>query len=442
LVLVGLTSGLAARAQDVVIPPTLLLPNYDRVYPGLTEALEGGAYVARARNAPAVFYNPAGIAAAERSALNASAQGYQLTTIGGTGFQQSSPVSSFTTIPSFVGVVLGRDAIDWEQVRLGFAVVNPVAWDQSIVATSLGDPGVRASYSVHSTFSTIVPTFSAGWRIASTLRLGASLEFPYTSINDQGQLSGENTTATSTASTLRVLAAGGHTLHLVGVAGAQWTAFPWLDLALLLRSPGLKIMSGGSFQYEATTLRTSGTTRHTFFQDPSAEFDYKQPLEVVAGTAFTFGPVQFELDVRWHDGTHSYTLLSSAQQIRVVDTTSGVPVVSNAPFPGVKYRSRQVWNGSLGGHVNVGERFTISAGAYLDYSPADPATTVFKHVDLLGFRVGVSFHLAKLAVSLGAGWEHGSAPEDLAPGDSVLPTVAGNLTLTTFSLLFSVSYQF
>jgi hypothetical protein len=436
----ALTSATPARAQDVVLPPTILLPNYDRVFPGLTEALEGGAFIARARNAPAVFYNPAGIATAERTALNASAQGYQLTTIKGTGFEESSPVSSFQNIPSFLGVVLGREVIDWEKVRLGFAVVNPVSWDQTVLATSPVSPGVRGSYSVHSTFSTVVPTFSAGWAVSSGFRLGASVEFPYTSIGDQGGLSGENTTATTTRATLRSLSAGGHTTHLVGVAGAQWSPLPWLELGLVVRSPGLKILSGGSVLYEAITVQ-GAASRHAFIQDPSADFSYHLPLQASLGAAFKFGPVQVEVDLRWHDGTHTYTLLASSQQVRIVDTTSGVPVVTNLPLPGESYRARQVWNGSLGGHVDLGQYFTINAGSYLDYSPADPAATVFRRVDLFGLRAGVSFQLEKFGASIGLGWEHGTASENLAP-DTGIPSVAGDLSLTTLSLLFSVSFRF
>src|SRR4029450_167462 len=80
LVLV-VASASAARAQDTRLPPSLLLPNYDRVHPGLIEALEAGAFIARARNAPAVAYNPAGISVTDRTILNASAQGYQLTVL-------------------------------------------------------------------------------------------------------------------------------------------------------------------------------------------------------------------------------------------------------------------------------------------------------------------------------------------------------------------------
>jgi len=441
LLLLSVTFATTARAQDVVLPPTILLPNYDRVFPGLTEALEGGAFIARARNAPAIFYNPAGIAASERTNLNASAQGYQLTTVHGTGFDESSPVSSFQTIPSFLGIVLGREVIDWERVRLGFAVVNPVAWDQSVVATSSSSPGVRASYSVHSSFNTLVTTFSAGWALSPQLRLGGSLEFPYTTINDEGQLSGESTDATTTRGTLRSLTAGGHTLHLVGVAGAQWSPLPWLELGLVVRSPGAKIIAGGTLLYEAITVQ-GVASRHAFIQDTGADFSYRLPFQASLGAAFKFGPVQLEVDLRWHDSTQTYTLLATSKEVRIVDTTSGVPVVTNLPLPALSYRARQVWNGSLGGHVDLGRYFTISAGAYLDYSPTDPeANGGFRRVDLVGLRAGVSFQLEKIAASVGLGWEHGTATDDLAP-DTALPSSQGELSLTTLSLLFSVSFRF
>ena len=182
LFLVGTSS--AARGQGVSIPPSLLLPNYDRIHPGLIEALEAGAFIARARNAPAVAYNPAGISLTDRTTLNASTQGYWLTVLGGSGFEHASPVSNFESMPSFLGIVLGRDLIDWETVRLGFAVVTPVKWDQSVVANSEREMGQRASYSVHSIVSTTVPTVSVGWAVSPSVRLGASIEFPYTSLSD------------------------------------------------------------------------------------------------------------------------------------------------------------------------------------------------------------------------------------------------------------------
>jgi len=436
-----LTTAGAARAQDFApLPPTLLMNNYDRVYPGLLEALEGGAFVARARNAPALFYNPAGIALAERTVLNASAQGYQLTTLSGSGFQQSSG-GSFETLPSFLGLVLGREVIDWETVRLGFAVVHPVHSNLSAVASTTPDPGQRASYAVHSSFDTLTPTFSVGWAAAPSFRLGGSIEFPYTSLSNTGELSGEITDATTSRATLRTLAASGSTLHVRGTVGLQWDPLSWLKLGALVRTPGLKILTGGSFQYESLTNGSTGT-RQIFFQDSSADFQYKMPLEAGLGAAFEFGPFGIEIDLRWHDGTDTYALYSSTKTARVTDTTGTTPTVSELAFPGVFYRARQTWNGSVGAHVALSQNFVISAGSYLDYSPVDPATPVFRRVDMVGFRAGVSFRIDKLSASVGAGWEHGTGSDDLLPSGLPIPSEASQLSLDTFTLLFSVSYKF
>jgi len=46
---------------------------------------------------------------------------------------------------------------------------------------------------VESDFNTVTPTVSVGRAASTSFRRGASLEFPYASISDEGQLSGEVT---------------------------------------------------------------------------------------------------------------------------------------------------------------------------------------------------------------------------------------------------------
>ncbi len=442
-----LWAGMAAPAwaqsqtSDVVIPPTLLLPNYDRVYPGLTEALEGGAYIARATNAPALFYNPAGIATVQRTVLNASAQGYEATVLGGTGFTHSSPISNFTSVPSFLGVVLGKEVIDWDTVRLGFSVANPVSWNQTAVAGSAPAEGQRISYAAHSNFNTLVPAFSVGWAATPALRFGGSIEFPYTTISDTGKLSGNLTTAATSQGALATLSANGSTLQLRGTGSVQWQPNEWLELGAIVRTPGLSILKSGSVGYESLSSLNIGT-RQVVFQDTSAEFQYLTPWEVGVGISFDWTVVGFEFDLRYHSGTHTYTLLGSTKSGQSVDTSSGVPVVTDLTFTGVKYRALDVWNPSMGVRVSVFKNVVLSAGAYLDYSPVAPGSMGFRKVNMIGFRTGVSFTIDKVTAAVGVGWEHGTGTDDLFPSGLPIPSNTAELTLDTFSLLFSFSYRF
>jgi hypothetical protein len=340
-------------------------------------------------------------------------------------------------------VVLGKEVIDWESVRIGFAVVTPVHSGLSAIASTTPQPGRRASYSVKSSFDTLVPTFAVGWAVAPGFRLGGSLDFPYVSLSNTGQLSGELTDATSSRATLRTLAVSGSSLKIRGTVGVQWDPLSWLKLGALFRTPGLNVKSSGSFQYEGLTTFAAGT-RQVFFQDPNAEFKYKLPLEAGLGVALEFGPFGIEIDVRFHDGTDVYPLYASTAVGRVVDTTSGTPVTSELAFPGVSYRARQIWNGSVGAHWAFSQNFAVSAGSYLDYSPVDPAVgAAFRRVDLIGFRAGVSFRIDKLSASLGAGFEHGTGSDNLLPSVGVpVPGETAELALNTFTILFSISFGF
>ena len=78
---------LQAQVGQFTIPPSGIIPNYNRIGIGQREALEGGAYVARTDDALANWYNPAGLVSSEKTALNASSNAYELTktTLNGVG---------------------------------------------------------------------------------------------------------------------------------------------------------------------------------------------------------------------------------------------------------------------------------------------------------------------------------------------------------------------
>src|SRR5688500_18269434 len=90
IVLVLVVTRVPAAAQAAPPPATVpavsvVLPNYSTVPIGEVASLEGGAFVARADDASAGFYNTAGLARAERTSVSGSAGAFQFSSVSPEG---------------------------------------------------------------------------------------------------------------------------------------------------------------------------------------------------------------------------------------------------------------------------------------------------------------------------------------------------------------------
>lgn len=152
--------GVTASAQNgPVFPPSIVITNYDRVLVGEQESLEAGAFVARVGDNTAGWYNPAGLARVERTAIGASASGFETDVLTLEGVSKAGGSFSITQLPSFFGVVLGDEILHSSRWRLGFSVTKPTSWAQDLEGGAAGDQ--RLLYSSHVSFSTLEPVFSA-----------------------------------------------------------------------------------------------------------------------------------------------------------------------------------------------------------------------------------------------------------------------------------------
>ncbi|HXX30875.1 MAG TPA: hypothetical protein VEJ89_09165 [Myxococcaceae bacterium] len=439
----------AGQSSPIVVEPTIIAPNYDRIFPGVEESLEAGADIARARSAAAVWYNPAGIVLTRRTQLSASSQGYELTLIGGTGIRQAgTEVSSLRTLPSFVGLVLGEEVIPWRNIRLGFALANPISWDQSLDVSVLPTPGSRTTYLAQATLQGYQAIAAVAWAASPSLRLGFAVVFPHTSASTQVQFSTENTSSTSTTSTERAQQLSGNVQHVLAEASLQWDVVRWLSLGLVVKTPGLRVFGGGSLTYQAlgTVQGTAGSqSTQVFLRDTDATFDYRIPLELAGGVAVRIQRVAVELDLHWHQASGTYLAVGSTTPGRVVTGVDGQPpVVTTTSFPDLLWGTRGILNGSIGGGYRVSNLVTLHGGFYVSLAPGDARSPILQQIDLYGFRAGVSFTAEMLGTqvlsgSVGLGYEFGSSSRALV-------TDAGDqnqtLNAQTISILFALSYQF
>ena len=187
----------AAQALPVPIPKALIFPNYDSVLVGQNQALEGGAYIARAGDASANFYNPAGLVVSEKTSLNASSTGYIVTRLNSEALQTSISSTKIDSVPGYFGVVVAPPFTDARNLRLGASITRGVAWSPGAIDQTTDAPGApaidRATYSTNASFATLIYQIAAAWAPVSdrSFRLGLGLGLSQTSYSNQSTFSGQ-----------------------------------------------------------------------------------------------------------------------------------------------------------------------------------------------------------------------------------------------------------
>jgi hypothetical protein len=443
LLALSLTSQSDAQSTDVVLPPTLIVTNYDSILIGQDQSLESGAYVARADDASANWYNPAGLANVDRSIISAAGTGYVLSQLSLTGSNKSGTSNTdLGQLPSYVGAVLGREVLGESRWRLGISIAQPNAWGQSVGNLDLPEAPrpSRVNYNTSARFSTQVWSLAAGWSPLSPLRVGASVGIGITDLNSSQSLAATATVSDPVA-VLRTLEARGQAWQLRTSVGAQWDILSGLTAGAQLRFPSLTFASSGSATYQDIANNGSPWSQ-AYFRDTSAAFAYQFPFEVDGGLAWSRGPYAVEVDVRYHASTSSYNLLSSTQPVTIVSTVGGQPVQSTQPFPNVSYAARSVVNFAVGGHWAPWPKVSIHGGVFTDHSPAPgESTSAVRQLDIYGATLGAKWTGINVSGSVGLFYSWGSSvPFDITgPGQ---PPATATIDYKSIALLYALSYQF
>src|SRR3954453_12531625 len=114
-------------AQEVPItspPPNIIVPNYNGIPIGPLGGLEGSAYIARAADTSAGWFNPAGLSQAGTQ-LSGSVGNYQFTTV--TPKRLPDTGGSTQHLPNLVG-----GTAKFKGFTVGFSLVTTVAWGTSL----------------------------------------------------------------------------------------------------------------------------------------------------------------------------------------------------------------------------------------------------------------------------------------------------------------------
>lgn len=434
-----------AIAQVLTSPPKgIILPNYDLIRIGQTEAIESGAVTARATGPLANVYNPAGLAGAAKTEVNASSTGYQLTQLGLEGVGQDVSSSRLANLGGFLGAVIADPVIKSKKWRLGFSIYSPLGWEPGTLsgaaAALLDGQEATLDYRTQVRLRAQVPSLAAGINLSKSFRLGVGFQVPIVNILQQQQTAFTAYDGTEAAAVSRAFAVDGSAWLVRGTLGLQWDVTPKLSLGLMAQTATARLWGSTFYSDQVTTA--FGTGFETLnFRDPNARFEYKLPFLLSGGAALKLGKVQLEADVRWYSSVDQFDMYSSDSvgfALRQMD--GGLPQTSEVELAPVTMIFSSVVNVSVGASIPIAKRWQLHAGFSTDESPLPDTDELFRKVSLIGATAGVSFQIARVSGALGLGFQSGKSPTTTL---GIAPTLVDTkLTVKTFQLLYSLAYTF
>jgi hypothetical protein len=434
-----------AMAQVLTSPPKgIILPNYDLIRIGQTEAIESGAVTARATGPLANVYNPAGLAGAAKTEVNASSTGYQLTKLGLEGVGQDVSSSRLANLGGFLGVVIADPLIKSNKWRLGFSIYSPLSWEPGTLsgaaAAQINGQAATLDYRTQVRLRAQIPSLAAGINLSRSLRLGLGFQVPIVSILQQQQTAYTAYDGTEAAAVSRAFAVDGSAWLVRGTLGLQWDVTPKLSLGVMAQTATARLWGSTFYSDQVTTAFGDGFETLNF-RDPDARFEYKLPFLLSGGAALKLGKVQLEADVRWYSSVDQFDMYSSDSTgfaLRQMD--GGLPQTSEVELAPVTMIFSSVVNLSIGASIPIAKNWQLHAGFSTDESPLPDTNQLFRKVSLIGATAGVSFQISKVSGALGIGFQSGKSPTTVI---GIAPTTLDTkLTVKTFQLLYSLAYTF
>lgn len=364
--------------------PRALAGNQGSAFLSNEAAMTAGAVVAVVDDAGAAWYNPAGLAALDRSSLDLSASAFVLrhydipdaakTSVGnGPVTTQAASFTEIVSVPSALTYVrsLGADFTG------AVGVFVPDAEDLDVHA-SFDSGAAPTEYRWNLTATRRTATYMAGpslgWKVAPPMHLGVGLFGIYHTSRTARvfQSTLHAPVSAGVADAVQSLERTTHTRQFGGMVtvGIQLDPGAGWRLAAVLRSP--------QWLVGAMTDRRESTTAATV--DPSAS-------PVVDGTASTDSDRGTDWKV-WHPPRATF----AAGRI----LGRGWVSVEGDLQPGLTdedVRRRSLWNLRLGGLYAFSDDVSLGAGVFTDRSPEPaPSTLGDIQIDYHGVTVGGRFN--------------------------------------------------
>lgn len=326
--------------------------NDDGVLLGNEAALSGGALTAAVDDGSATWYNPAGIAAVERDAVDVSGSVTMLR-IGvaprllssASGTSADGSYYEFLGIPSAVTLVRRLDCTT--TFGLGIFVPSQTNHTDRVSLTEpVGDLTARWRLTQQESSQDYFGGLTLAFRLAPNMRLGVMLGGSYSQLSVTSQFFGGATddmgmgvVAFGAASHVSVQA-----VSIAASVGFQWEFVPGFHLGVSVQSPGLLL---GSLFVENSSFVSGGMGAVEF--EETDEGDLRPQVDALTPTRVRFG-----LAYRWANG---WIGIDGDIQHELYRPEVGVERIT---IGGVR----------IGGRVRVDDTVSLGGGLFTDLSPS------------------------------------------------------------------------
>lgn len=354
-----------ALVTSLSLPRAVFAGNDEGILFGSDAVLTAGAVTATTAEGAALWYNPAGLAAAPSGSLDVTGDVLQVRRYAAPGYLRSGARATdvsfgeLNVIPSSESYVRRLSS----RVQLGFGLFVPRTTDLDL-RTSHDAAGARWTQTRNVRAESLAFGVGVGVTLSPALRVGAGLFAVYESAGTTEQtlgmdpMGGASTPFWSRASTETV-----DGLHLEPSVGVQWRAHRRVRLGLAVRGGGVRVFesretTGATLAYDGATARATPLAGAV-----ESGVAVVSPWRVRAGAAVDLGAWTVALDG---------------------DVAFAQP---DAPAP-----RAFVWNARLGATLRASDTLSFGAGVFTDRSAtralAAPPPMAF---DYYGATLGARF---------------------------------------------------